>query len=84
MDTINSIIETLAQHATTTHVIGIVLTLMTVSMVIEVLSRPVYPDSLPRVGFGPGLWPGIKNYFFAYARHRDWVQEGYEKVCIKV
>jgi hypothetical protein len=74
-------LEELAQQATLKHLITTALVVVTVSVVKEYLSQPVYPDSLPRVGFGKGLWAGIKNYFLAYARHRAWVQEGYEKVC---
>ncbi|KAI9776745.1 MAG: hypothetical protein M1839_009389 [Geoglossum umbratile] len=74
-----SITETLSEAVTSGRIIGALCALVATLFIVDIATRPSYPDSLPRVGYGKGFVASIKNYLLSYYRHKSWVLEGYEK-----
>lgn len=70
----------LSEPITSGRILGAAGILLILLFVIDVTTRPSYPASIPRVGYGTGFVASVKNYFMAYVRHKAWVAEGYEKV----
>lgn len=73
--------ESFVQGITTNHILGALGILIVTLLVVNFATKPSYPDSLPQVGYGKGFLATIQNCLLAYARHKVWVEEGYEKVC---
>lgn len=74
------IVQVVSQLVTSERIFATACILVAVSFVADLIRRPTYPDSLPRVGYGKGVVGAIKNYFLSFYWHKTWVQEGYEKV----
>lgn len=70
----------LSELTTSGRILGAACVLVVILFIVDVTTRPSYPDSIPRVGYGTGFVASVKNYFMAYVRHKAWVAEGYEKV----
>lgn len=73
----------LSELTTSGRILGAAGVFVLLLFVIDVATRPSYPASIPRVGYGTGFVAGVKNYFMAYVRHKAWVAEGYEKVRLR-
>jgi hypothetical protein len=50
------------------------------SFLIDILRKPSYPSSLPRVGYGESVIATIRNWIGYVLYFTKWVDEGYEKV----
>lgn len=72
--------ESFVLGITTNHIIG-ALGIFILTLLVAKWDQGVLSDSLPQVGYGKGFLATIQNFLLAYARHKVWVEEGYEKVC---
>ena len=72
--------DSFVQGITTNHILG-ALGILIVALLAVNWDQGVLSDSIPQVGYGKGFLATIQNVLLAYARHKVWVEEGYEKVC---
>ncbi|KAI2733058.1 hypothetical protein CBS147332_73 [Penicillium roqueforti] len=70
--------ESFVLGITTNHIIG-ALGIFILTLLVAKWDQGVLSDSLPQVGYGKGFLATIQNFLLAYARHKVWVEEGYEK-----
>ncbi|KAL1880592.1 hypothetical protein VTK73DRAFT_5397 [Phialemonium thermophilum] len=49
------------------------------SFIVDFTWKPRYPKSLPRVGYGDGVFATMKNWLGYVLHFNDWVAEGYQK-----
>ncbi|KAF1980342.1 cytochrome P450 [Bimuria novae-zelandiae CBS 107.79] len=66
-------------HFTLFNVFATCLTYFAVTIALNFLRAPKYPDELPWVGYGKSWSASIKNFFEGFTKCRDWLQDGYKK-----
>ncbi|KAK4219876.1 Ent-kaurene oxidase [Rhypophila decipiens] len=53
------------------------------SFVVDIITKPRYPKSIPHAGNGDGLVGKVKNGLGYITQYNDWAAEGYEKYAKK-
>ena len=77
-----SLHEQLLQAMTAGRVASAVVVFLASSMVLDYWRKPSYPASIPRVGYGTGFVATLRNIAGFMLHYREWVHDGYVKVCI--
>lgn len=63
-------------------VLGCCLLLVITGFVIDYATLPRYPEGMPAVGYGHGLWAHLRSNIAYFSSQRAWINEGYVKVGI--
>ncbi|PVI01189.1 cytochrome P450 [Periconia macrospinosa] len=69
----------LSQYLTWTSLLGALVIYVTLNVIVNTISAPKYPTSVPWVGHGKGWINGVRNLFDGFTRSREWITEGYNK-----
>ncbi|KAJ4288505.1 hypothetical protein N0V90_011742 [Kalmusia sp. IMI 367209] len=69
----------IAEHFTLFNLCATGLTYFAITVALNFLRAPKYPESLPWVGHGKSWSASIKNIFDGFTKSRQWLQDGYEK-----
>lgn len=80
MGTCTGISLQLLESLTFGRVIATLFLLTIGSFVVDIITKPRYPKSIPNAGNGDGLIGIVKNWLGYITKYNDWAAEGYEKV----
>lgn len=69
----------LSQYLNWTNILGALAIYVTLNFLINTISAPKYPTSVPWVGHGKGYVNGLRNILEGFTRSREWMTEGYNK-----